>query len=52
MSKKTFINEKGNKISVSVTKKGESVTVSMVGPKSKTTNKITAMEAKILKGLL
>jgi len=52
--KKTFVNEKGNKIIISVNKNytPKTVKISMIGPKTKTTNVITKKEAKILKGLL
>lgn len=52
MPSKTFVNEKGNKILISVEKTKKSIKVKMEGPNSRTTNTITPEEAKVLKGLL
>lgn len=52
MATKTFINEKGNKITVSVRKSKKAVKVKMTGPKSTMTNNITPEEARVLKNLL
>ena len=51
--RKTFENEKGNKITISVNKsKKGSVNVRIIGPKSMSENILTSKEAKILKKLL
>lgn len=47
-----FVNELGNSITIKVNKLGRSVNITITGPKSTTTDKITVMEAKKLRDLL
>lgn len=46
---KTFVNERGNKITVSARRVSrDQVKISLTGPKSKTTNTVTDKEAKVM----